>query len=78
MGRQRNMPYMKEQQKSPEKKELNEMEANNLPDTEFKTMLIRMLKELRGRMDELSDNVNTEIVSLKKDIGIIKKRTSQK
>ena len=41
-------------------------------------MVIRMLQELRGRMDELSDNVNTEIVSLKKDIGIIKKRTSQK
>ena len=42
------MPQMKEQEKSPEK-ELNEMEANKLPDTEFKTMVIRMLKELMGR-----------------------------
>ena len=32
-------------EKSPEK-ELNEMEASKLPDIEFKTMLIRMLKEL--------------------------------
>ena len=64
---------MKEQEKSPEK-EPNEMEVSNLPDTEFKTLVARMHKELRGRMDELSENVNTEIVSLKKK----KKRTSQK
>ena len=37
---------MKKQEKSPEK-ELNEMEASKLPDTEFKTMVIRVLKELR-------------------------------
>ena len=37
---------MKEQAKSPEK-ELNEMEASKLPDTEFKTMVIRMFNELR-------------------------------
>ena len=52
MGKQRNMPQIKEQEKSPEK-ELNEMEESKLPDTEFKTMVIRMLKELRGRMDEI-------------------------
>ena len=34
MGRQRNMSYMKEQDKSPEK-EPNEMEASNLPDIDF-------------------------------------------
>ena len=45
MRRQRNRSQMKEQEKSPE--ELNEMEASKLPDTEFKTMVIRMLKELR-------------------------------
>ena len=32
---------MKEQIKTPEK-ELNEMEMSNLPDTEFKTLVIRM------------------------------------
>ena len=36
---------MKEQEKSPEK-ELNEMEANNFSDMDFKVMVIRMLKEL--------------------------------
>ena len=38
------MTRMKEQIKTPEK-ELNEMEISNLSDAEFKTLLIRMLKE---------------------------------
>ena len=45
MNRQRNMAQMKEQIKTPEK-ELNEMELSNLSDAEFKTLVIRMLKEL--------------------------------
>ena len=45
MRRQRNIVQMKEQAKSPEKG-LNEMEISNLSDTEFKTLVIRMLKEL--------------------------------
>ena len=40
------MAQMKEQNKTPEK-ELKEMEISNLPDAEFKTLVIRMLKELR-------------------------------
>ena len=43
MGRQRNMAQMKEQIKTPEK-ELSETEIANLPDAEFKTLVITMLK----------------------------------
>ena len=39
------MPQMKEQTKTPEK-ELNTMEKSNLSDAEFKTLVIRMLREL--------------------------------
>ena len=39
------MAQMKEQIKIPTK-ELNKMEISNLPDAEFKTLDIRMLKEL--------------------------------
>ena len=39
------MAQMKEQIKTPEK-ELNKMEKNNLSDAEFKTLVIRMLKQL--------------------------------
>ena len=45
MSRQRNMAQMKEQIKTPEK-ELNEMEISNLSDAEFKTLVIRMLRNL--------------------------------
>ena len=47
MRRQRNMAQMKEQIKTPERK-FNKMELTNLSDAEFKTLVIRMLKELTG------------------------------
>ena len=51
MRRQINMDQMKGQIKTPEK-ELNEMKASNLSDTEFKTLVIGMFKEL-------SEDLNT-------------------
>ena len=41
------MAKMKEQNKTPEK-ELNNVEISNLSDAEFKTLVIRTLKELMG------------------------------
>ena len=52
MRRQRNMAQMKEQVKTPEK-ELNEMEINNLSDAEFKSLVIRMLKELSEDLNSI-------------------------
>ena len=43
---------MKEQVKTPEK-ELNKMEISNLSDAEFKTLLIRMLKELSEDLNSI-------------------------
>ena len=45
MGRQRNRPQIKAKEKSPET-ELNEMEANNLSDIEFKVVVMRMQKSI--------------------------------
>ena len=45
MRRQRNTAQMREQIKTPEK-DLNKMEISNLSDAEFKTLVIKMLKEL--------------------------------
>ena len=45
MRRQRNTAQMREQIKTPEK-DLNKMEISNLSDAEFKTLVIRMLKDL--------------------------------
>ena len=54
------------------------MQATKIPDAEFKTIVIRMLKDLRRRIDDLSRNVNKKIVSIKKDLETIKKRTIQR
>ena len=43
---------MKEQDKTPEK-ELNKMEISNLSDAEFKTLVIRILKELSGYFNSI-------------------------
>ena len=58
MRKQGNMTQMKEQEKTPVK-ELNEMEISNLSDTEFKILVIRMLKKL-------SENFNKEMICIKK------------
>ena len=46
MRSQRNRPQMKEQENSP-KEELDEMEASNLPHTEFRVMIIRILNSMK-------------------------------
>ena len=62
MKRQGNMVQMEVQIKSPEK-ELNEMETSNLSDAEFKTLVIRMLKELSEDLNSIK-----KIQSESKDI----------
>ena len=37
------------------------MESSNETDAEFKTLVIKMLNELKGSVDELSENFNKEI-----------------
>ena len=46
------MAQMKEQSKILEK-ELNKMEISKLSDAEFKTLVIRMLKELTGHFSSI-------------------------
>ena len=40
-------------------------------------MVVRTLKDLQGRIDDLSENLSKERVSIKKDIGTIKKNHSE-
>ena len=49
--RQRSMFQTKEHDKT-EEKDLNEMKITNLPEKEFKVMIVKMLTKLRVRMDE--------------------------
>ena len=54
------MAQMKEQIKTPEK-QLKEMEISNLSDAEFKTLVLRMLKELSEDLESIKkDPVRNE------------------
>ena len=44
------MYQMKEQEKTPEK-QLNEGEIGNLPQKEFRIMIVKMIQNLRKRME---------------------------
>ena len=50
------MFQMKEEAKTPGG-ELSEVEMGNLPEKEFKVMMIKMIKELGRRMDEQSEKL---------------------
>ena len=52
MRKQRKMAQMKGQIRTPEKK-LNEMKTSSLSDAEFKTLVIRMLKELSEDLNSI-------------------------
>ena len=51
------MAQMKEQNKIPEK-ELNEMEIANLSDAQFKTLVIKILKELTEYSNIIKEEMN--------------------
>ena len=50
MKRQRAMYQMKEQDKTPEK-QLNEVELGKLPEKQFRIMIVKMIQDLRKRME---------------------------
>ena len=60
MRRQRNMTQMKEQIKTPEK-EVNEIEISNLSNAEFKTLIIRMVKELIGYYSSIKKTTEMKV-----------------
>ena len=50
MKRQRTLYQMKEQDKTPEK-QLNEVEIGNLPEKQFRIMIVKMIQDLGKRME---------------------------
>ena len=66
MRKQRNMAQVKEQNKTPEK-ELNKMQIAKLSDVEFKTLVIRMLKELTEYSNSITEEMKVTLSDIKKD-----------
>ena len=58
---------MKEQNKIPER-ELNEREITNQSDTEFKTLVIRMLKELNEYSNNIKEDMKVTLNEIKKNL----------
>ena len=53
------------------------MEVTKVPDAELKTVIMRILKDLRGRTCDLRENLNEKMVRIKKDTEAIKRNQSE-
>ena len=60
------MDQMKEQNKTREK-ELNKIETANLSDTKFKTLVIRMLRELTVYAKNIKEEMKVTLNEIKKN-----------
>ena len=72
---------MKEQDKTPEK-QLNEAEIGNLPEKEFRIMIVKMIQDLGKRMEAKIENMpemfNKDLEELKnKHLEELKNRDEQ-
>ena len=75
MGRQRNNPQKKGKEEASERM-LNEIEASQLSNIEFKAMVIRQLNELTQNYQKLQGNYNEltgNYVNMKKEVETINK-----
>ena len=68
MKRQRTTYQMKEQYKTPEK-QLNEMEIGNLPEKEFRIMIVKIIqylgKRMEAKIEKIQETFNMELEELK-------------
>ena len=66
---QRNLSQTKEQDKTPEK-QLSEVEIGNPPEKEFRKMIVKMIQDLRKRMEarikKMQEMFNKDLEELKK------------
>ena len=62
------MAQLKEQNKTPEKKELNKMKITNLSDAEFKTLVIRVLKVLAEYSNNIKEEMKFTLSKTKNDL----------
>ena len=74
MKRQRAMYQIKEQDKTPEKQQ-NEGEISNLPEKEFRIMMVKMIQDLRKRMEA---NIEKMQEMFNKDLEELKNKQTEK
>ena len=64
MRRQRTKQQMKEQGKNPPD-QTNEEEIGGLPEKEFRVMIVKLIQNLRNRMDKVQELFNKDLEELK-------------
>ena len=64
MRRQRNTQEIKEEGKTPPD-QTNEEEIGNLPEKEFRVMIVKMIQNLGNRMEEIQETFNKDLEELK-------------
>ena len=62
--RQRNTTQMKEQTRNTEV-QINEEEIGKLPGKKFRTMIVKMIKNLESKMEKLQESINKDLEELK-------------
>ena len=65
MKKQKVMSQKKGQDKTPEK-QLNEVEIGNLPEKEFRIMIVKMTQDLRKTMEKVQEMFTKDLEELKK------------
>ena len=79
MKRQRNTQQVKEQEKCPPK-QTKEEEIGNLPDEEFRIMIVKMIQNLENKMESQINSLETRTEKMQerfnKDLEEIKKSQS--
>ena len=55
---------MKEQGKNPQD-QMNKEEIGNLPEKEFRVMIVKMIQNLRNRMEKVQETFNKDLGKLK-------------
>ena len=58
------MQQMKEQGKNPPD-QTNEEEIDSLPEKEFRVMIVKMVQNLRNRMEKIQETFNKDLEKLK-------------
>ena len=58
------MLQMKEQGKNPQD-QMNKEEIGNLPEKEFRVMIVKMIQNLRNRMEKVQETFNKDLGKLK-------------
>ena len=64
MKRQRNTTQMKEKTRNIEV-QINEEEIGNIPEKEFRIMIVKMTKNLENKMEKMQESINKDLEELK-------------